>query len=410
MSLTLDEFEEWFLAKTESELDSAKEDAYGLYEKLRAQTENLRSASSILLDESEESLKRETGGGKYRASRSAKRLARDIMGSLEGMSIPTSTSYNELKVLSNSLTGVISEIASARAEWENQTSPFFLLTMRRIRKEFDRLLELNKEMKEFVSKKYDKARRIEECVNMVGKIRELASEAEIIQRTKRDAHQKVSETEKRIELTDKKLVDLEKTPVAIELQGIEEESKKDNKALHSELEGLRRPLKKMAFLAKKGQLEMRPEATELLKRCEDGIDIHTIEDAGVKTFRILMETMKEALNSNRLSLKKDDRARVAKALNTILNERILEVELEKSQRDRKRMANLLSSEEGNTYQKEKLDLKMEARKMEEEKKEELEELERIEKRLQERETEICVVKARIKENIFDLLGERIEIQ
>ncbi len=332
------------------------------------------------------------------------------MTSLEAISIPSGISYDELKTLSNGLTGVVSEIASARTEWENQTSPFFILTMRRIRKEFDKLVELNREMKEFVGKKYDKARRIEESAKMIGKIRDLSAEVDAILHVEKEAHQELSELEKRMELASSRLDDLEKTPVAIELQGIEGEGRKDSKALHSELEGLRRPLKKMMFLVKRGQLEIKPGAAELLKRCEDGIDIRRVEEVGVMPFRSLMETMREALEANRLSLKKEDRARVARALNALLDKGILEVELEKSRRDHERVEKLLSSEEGNSYQKKKLDLKMEVDRLAEQRKKELEEIERIKKRLQEKGAEVRGLKARIEENVSNLFGERIEIR
>ncbi len=408
--VNLDELEEWILNKTKSELDSIKEEAYDLCELLSTQIASLLSASEILLNESEENLGREAGGGKYRASRAARRLARNIVTSLQGIEIPDNVSYDRLRALSNSLARVVSEIASARAKWEDQTTPFFLLTMRKIRGEYDRLVELNRDLNDFVSSRYNRARKIEDVVRMIEETNIISSEAETIINSEQKMLEEISKLEKRQELVSTRLTDLEKTPIAIELKTAEEEDKKARKLLKAQLRSLRRPFKKLLFLVKKGRLDLTPEKVELLKRCEDGIDLDHIERTGLNSFLSLIETMKRAIDSNRLSLKKEERTKVVKTLDAILNRDILDTELEMKRRESKKIEELLSSKEGRTYQERKNELKREIGEMETERAKGLKHLKRTQKRLQKKQTEIEEIENRIEKNILDLLGERITVE
>ena len=408
--VNLDELEEWVLDRTVSERDSIKEDTYDLCGRLSTQIDNILSASETLLEESEENLGREAGGGKYRASRSARRLAREITASLQGIEIPDDISYNRLKTLSNSLTRVISEIVSVRAKWEDQTTPFFLLAMRRIRREYDRLVEINREMSSFLSNRYDKAKRIEDAVRMIGEMNDLSLEVDANVDSDRKIRKEISSLNRRLKRTATELADLEKTSVATELQSIEEEAEKAERQLHSQLRGLRRPIKKLLFLVKKGRLDMKPRTVELLKRCESRIDLEQIDRIGLKSFCYLMEAMRQAIDSNRLSLKKEERTRVVRTLDAILNKGILDTELERKQRKNKKIRELLSSKEGRFYQEKKDELGIEIGKVEAERNTCLRHLKGIQKRLQEKQAEIAGIKSRIERVILDLLRERIVIE
>ena len=408
--VNLDELEEWVLDRTVSKRDSIKEDTYDLCERLSTQIDNILSASETLLEESEENLGREAGGGKYRASRSARRLAREITASLQGIEIPDDISYNRLKTLSNSLTRVISEIVSVRAKWEDQTTPFFLLAMRRIRREYDRLVEINREMSSFLSNRYDKAKRIEDAVRIIGEMNDLSLEIDADVDSDRKIRKEISSLNRRLKHTATELADLEKTSVATELQGIEEEAEKAERQLHSKLRGLRRPIKKLLFLVKKGRLDMKPRTVELLKRCESRIDLEQIDRIGLKSFCYLMEAMRQAIDSNRLSLKKEERTRVVRTLDAILNKGILDTELERKRRKNKKIRELLSSKEGRFYQEKKDELGIEISKVEAESNTCLRHLKGIQKRLQEKQAEIAGIKSRIERVILDLLRERIVIE
>ena len=408
--VNLDELEEWVLDRTVSERDSIKEDTYDLCGRLSTQIDNILSASETLLEESEENLGREAGGGKYRASRSARRLAREITASLQGIEIPDDISYNRLKTLSNSLTRVISEIVSVRAKWEDQTTPFFLLAMRRIRREYDRLVEINREMSSFLSNRYDKAKRIEDAVRMIGEMNDLSLEVDADVDSDRKIRKEISSLNRRLKRTATELADLEKTSVATELQSIEEEAEKAERQLHSQLRGLRRPIKKLLFLVKKGRLDMKPRTVELLKRCESRIDLEQIDRIGLKSFCYLMEAMRQAIDSNRLSLKKEERTRVVRTLDAILNKGILDTELERTRRKNKKIRELLSSKEGRFYQEKKDELGIEIGKVEAERNTCLRHLKGIQKRLQEKQAEIAGIKSRIERVILDLLRERIVIE
>lgn len=355
-------------------------------------------------------MKGETRGGKYRASRSAKRLARSIATSLESINFPKGSSYNEIKILTDSLPRTISQIASARQRWEDQTNPFFLLTMRRLRIGYDRLVELTREVRDFFDNRYDKTRRVEETIEMTTEVKRLNTEVETILAFKEKTQHELTELDKKLGIIQERLTELEKTPFATKLHSTEEEVEEAEKRIYSRLSSLQRPIKKIKFLVKRGRLDISPEATDLLKGCNNRIDIRQIEHMGIKSFRLLMNTIREAVESNRISLKKEERTRVVETLGTLLDERIIESKIEERQNNEENREKLLLSDEGKAYQSRRLDLEREREGLKRERLRSLERLESIKNRLQESQLEIEGTKRRIKKNIHDLLGEEIDIQ
>ena len=166
----------------------------------------------------------------------------------------------------------------------------------------------------------------------------------------------------------------------------------------------------MKFSVKKGRLDISPETTDLLRRCKNKIDIRQIEHMGIKSFRLLMDTIREAVESNHISLKKEERTRVIETLGALLDERIIESKLEERQNNEENREKLLSSEEGIAYQSRRLDLEREKEGLKKERLRSLERLESIKDRLQKSQLKIEGTKRRIKKNIHDLLGEDIDIQ
>ncbi len=402
--------EDWILSRTESDLEIVKEEAQEFFGRLRNQINKLRSVSEDLLNESEENLKRDTRGGKYRASRSARRLARSISTSLGDFNLPEGSSYDEMKTLSDTLPRILSRITSARQRWEDQTNPFFLLTMRRLRIEYDRLVELRRELIDFLENRYDKARKVEETIEMITEIEELRTEANDILGLEEKARREVAKLDSRFGIYQERITELERSPIAIELRSTEEEVEKAESRIYSRLSSLQRPLKKMKFLVKKGQLDISPETNDILRRIKERIDVHQIEQIGMKPFYLLMDTMREAVEGNHIPLKKEERTRVIETLDALLDEKIIEVELDERKRNEDNRETLLLSKEGKEYKDHKLDLEREKAGLKEERLRSLEELGSIKNRLEESQASIEGIKERIEMEIRDLLGEEIDIR
>ncbi len=315
-----------------------------------------------------------------------------------------------MKMLTDSLPRIISKIASARQRWEDQTNPFFLLTMRRLRIGYDRLVELTREVRDFFDNRYDKTRRVEETVEMTTEVKKLNTEVETILALEEKTQQELTELDEKLGIYQERLTDLEKTPIATKLRSTEEEVKEAEKRIYSRLSSLQRPIKKMKFSVKKGRLDISPETTDLLRRCKNKIDIRQIEHMGIKSFRLLMDTIREAVESNHISLKKEERTRVIETLGALLDERIIESKLEERQNNEENREKLLSSEEGIAYQSRILDLEREKEGLKKQRLRSSERLESIKDRLQKSQLKIEGTKRRIKKNIHDLLGEDIDIQ
>ncbi|UCD73068.1 MAG: hypothetical protein JSW01_06435, partial [Candidatus Bathyarchaeota archaeon] len=209
---------------------------------------------------------------------------------------------------------------------------------------------------------------------------------------------------------EERLTELERTPIAIELQSTREEVEKAESRIYSRLSSLQRPLKKMKFLVKKGRLDVSPETNDILGRFKERIDVHQIEQIGMKSFHLLMDTMREAVKGNRIPLKKEERTRVIETLDTLLDEKIIEAELDERKRNEDNRETLLSSEEGIEYKDRKLDLEREKVGAMEVRSRSLEKLGNIKNRLEDTQPSIEGIKERIKREIRDLLGEEIDIR
>ena len=134
-----------------------------------------------------------------------------------------------MKMLTDSLPRIILKIASARQRWEDQTNPFFLLTMRRLRIGYDRLVELTREVRDFFDNRYDKTRRVEETVEMTTEVKKLNTEVETILALEEKTQQELTELDEKLGIYQERLTDLEKTPIATKLRSTEEEIKETEK-------------------------------------------------------------------------------------------------------------------------------------------------------------------------------------
>jgi hypothetical protein len=281
--------------------------------------------------------------------------------------------------------------------------------MRRLRIEYDRLVELTREARDFLDSRYDKARRVEEIIEMITEVKKTNSKALTIRTFEERAGKELAELDNKLRTQEERLASLEETPFVAELNTIKGEIKKAEKRIYSRSGNLRRPIKKMKFLAKKKRLDNSPETLDLLRRCKNRVDIHQIEQMGIKSFHLLMNIIREAIKGNRISLKKEERTRVIETLNTILDERIIESELNERRANKERIQNLLSSEDGVTYQSRRSNLKKEEEELKKEMSSRTEQLESIKNSLQESLLEIEETKRRLEKNIHDLIGEEINI-
>jgi len=303
LEVPLEDLEGWLGRELAPIIEPLKAEGKKLFADIKGRLDDFREVCEKLLVDSEKEMAKENRKT-YRSARTANKLARTVLDTIDEVIVPDDVSRESLQRLNEDFRKVFITVEPERRMSFPRIEPFFILDRRRFDIAWKRVLESLEALRNFSLQKYVKAKTMEDAVSMIKKLSQLLDEAERAKKLK-------ERTESRKKILENKIAEKQKAITVIqdrdEMHGIvqvnEEIEELEGKVKNS-LRHLQKPFFKFQTLARgPGQYLMLEEARKLDEYLNEPFKALATEEEGYPLLKSILRKMADAMDGGKLKLK-----------------------------------------------------------------------------------------------------------
>jgi hypothetical protein len=278
--------------------------ALKLLDEMRRTLESLLDSSKMLLDNSQKEIEKRNART-YQRARALNKLARLFVDRMRQIEVPDKVNYDEFQ-------GFVQETQKAFLvtdvdvrNWFPRVSPFFILDRRKFLAVFERARLLVKELDNFLTKDYVKAKTLERTFQLVDKLQNLEQQLQTLGDQKARAETEKAHVESEIAQTQRTMAELKGKGGLDQLSQMDTEIRALSNEVRQSLQHLQKPFIKLQSLALHGEGSgLTPEELSKLNQyIEDPFKALANEEASYPLLRQILEKMTRALYEGKLKLK-----------------------------------------------------------------------------------------------------------
>ena len=278
--------------------------AQKLFDEMRRTLDSLSDSSKMLLDNSQKEIEKRNART-YQRARALNKLARLFVDRMRQIEVPDKVNYDEFQ-------GFVQETQKAFLvtdvdvrNWFPRVSPFFILDRRKFLAVFERAKLLLKELDNFLTKDYVKAKTLERTFQLVDKLQNLEQQLQTLGNQKARAETEKAHVESEIAQTRQTMAELKGKGGLDQLSQMDTEIRALSNEVRQSLQHLQKPFIKLQSLALHGEGSgLTPEELSKLNQyIEDPFKALANEEASYPLLRQILEKMTRALYEGKLKLK-----------------------------------------------------------------------------------------------------------
>jgi hypothetical protein len=278
--------------------------AQKLFDEMRRTLDSLSDSSKMLLDNSQKEIEKRNART-YQRARALNKLARLFVDRMRQIEVPDEVNYDEFQ-------GFVQETQKAFLvtdvdvrNWFPRVSPFFILDRRKFLAVFERAKLLLKELDNFLTKDYVKAKTLERTFQLVDKLQNLEQQLQTLGNQKARAETEKAHVESEIAQTRQTMAELKGKGGLDQLSQMDTEIRALSNEVRQSLQHLQKPFIKLQSLALHGEGSgLTPEELSKLNQyIEDPFKALANEEASYPLLRQILEKMTRALYEGKLKLK-----------------------------------------------------------------------------------------------------------
>jgi len=271
---------------------------------MRRTLDSLSDSSKMLLDNSQKEIEKRNART-YQRARALNKLARLFVDRMRQIEVPDEVNYDEFQ-------GFVQETQKAFLvtdvdvrNWFPRVSPFFILDRRKFLAVFERAKLLLKELDNFLTKDYVKAKTLERTFQLVDKLQNLEQQLQTLGNQKARAETEKAHVESEIAQTRQTMAELKGKGGLDQLSQMDTEIRALSNEVRQSLQHLQKPFIKLQSLALHGEGSgLTPEELSKLNQyIEDPFKALANEEASYPLLRQILEKMTRALYEGKLKLK-----------------------------------------------------------------------------------------------------------
>jgi peptidoglycan hydrolase CwlO-like protein len=385
--------------------------AQKLLDEMRKTIENLLTNSKMLLDNSQREIEKRNPKI-YKRARALNRLSRLFIDRLRHLQVPDSVTYEDFQ-------GFVQEVQKAFTatdidirNWFPRVSPFFILDRRKFQAVFERAKELLKELDNFLTREYVKAKTVEKTFQLVDKVEALEQELQNLVERRGKAEEESSRVESEISETRKKMYDLKSSGGLDQLSRLDAELTALSSEVEQSLRHLQKPFVKLQSLALRGEGSgLTPEELSKLNQyVADPFQALATEEDGHPLLRQILEKMNRAISEGKLKLKPEKTRKAEQLAENILARSSLTGLHEKSVKAVGLKKQLSASDEVTETGRNVSKLQEQLEGLERRKRIIEGELSLLERTCRETGEKIRSTKSEIEKNAFDFTNKRVQLE
>jgi len=319
----LTDLKEWIKKETASLLEPLKSKGVNLLKEIQQRLNDALESNQKILENSQREMEKNSPKT-YRFARNANKFAQNMSKALDGVKVPEQVSYESLQTLHNDLERALVVADQLRREAYRYITPYFIFDRRRLDVTLKRLADIYRELGNFVTTKYAKAKTAEETslttdklVEAINKANEVRKEQEKVQQREKSLREKLQETQQRIELVQKRAELTELLRAEARISELRENVKHN-------LRYLQKPFFKLQSLARSGDVAVPVEEMRKLgDYLSDPFEALATESEGYPTLKGILKKLDEAINQNKLKLKSTRLRKAQEQIDNVLNKDLL---------------------------------------------------------------------------------------
>jgi DNA repair exonuclease SbcCD ATPase subunit len=273
-----------------------------------------------------------------------------------------------------------------------------------------RLTDIHRELRDFITAKYVKAKTIEDTTINIEKLRQTITEASVTEREIKELEPKHETLKQQLAQTQQEIAATQARPELTEITMAEDQINELRDNVKHNLRYLQKPFQKLQSLTKMGEAGMPiDDAKKLDAYLNDPFQALANEDEGYPQLKAILDKLNEALSKNKLKLKSTRLRKAQEQIDTVLNKAALVTLQQNCKQANAKKQQLLTSETTATLQNKLMQLQNECKQLQKENEataHRIKTLQEEHKKLQER---IHNEKRELEKTIVELTGKNVQI-
>jgi len=247
LEIPLKELKTWLEEETSSTLEPIRAEGTNLLNNARTKLEELGGSSEKMLETSEKEMLKNSPKT-YRRARTAYKFARDVLETLDELDITDDITHQSLRTLCDNLEKTLVAIDRERARRFRQISPYFIFDRRRFDSALKKAADSFKELQDFASHGYARAKAVEDSILMIDKLSKSIDELDKVEKRKSQVKSRAKDVEKKISETERRIASIGSEDEVSELAQTRQEIEELEKSLTRDLRHLEKPFVKFQKL------------------------------------------------------------------------------------------------------------------------------------------------------------------
>jgi len=316
--ITLTDLKEWLEKETAPIIEPLKNKGTNLLREIQQRLSDATESSQKILQNSEREMEK-NNPKTHRFARNANKFAQSLSKAMEAIKIPEEVSYDSLQTLHNDLERSLIAAEQMRREAYPYITPYFIFDRRRLDVTLKRLADIYRELGDFLTTKYSKAKTAEDTSETIDKLIEALNEANETKNKREKVQQREKILQEKLQETQQKIAQAHSRVELTELLKAEERIKELKENVKHNLRYLQKPFFKLQSLARRGKVAIPvDEARKLGDYLSNPFEALATEEEGYPTLRSVLRKLNEAISHNKLKLKSTRLRKAQEQLDSVL--------------------------------------------------------------------------------------------
>jgi len=350
VQVQLKDARDWLSRETRLLIDPLKDKATNLLNEAKDRIDDAVQSGYRILEKSQAEMDK-NNPKTYRFSRNANKFAENVSQTLQGITVPEAFNYEKLLAFCAELEKAYASLDQLRRGAYPYISPYFIFDRRRLDVSYTRLAGIIKELRNFLTTKYAKAKTVEDAHSIIDRLVSTLSRVE-------ENKQNLGLSEERKSALEKQIVDIKHEIEQVETRGelkelvwLNQKIQELGENVKHNLRYLQKPFYKLQSLTRTGEIAVPvDEMNKLGDYLSNPFLALATEDDGYSTLKNILKKLDSAITQNQLKLKSTRLRKAQDQINSILSKDSLGHLQRESQEALTRRNQLLDSEDTRNLQ------------------------------------------------------------
>jgi hypothetical protein len=323
LKIPLKDVKDWLENETTHLVEPIRAEAKEHLEDVQDKLADLSEASEKLLDDAEKELAK--GSRKtYRRAKFLQKISEEFLNLIEELTFPDEISGENLHKVSDEIEKTLETISQERMKYFRAISPYFIMSRRRFDVALKRAVDSSHDLQTFVSEEYTTAESAEGVVTQIEELHQSLLELNEIEKTRKTRKLKKENLEEKIAENLQKLQTIKSKDEVVELVQLKARIKELEENVKRDLRHLEKPFLKFQTLVSSPGYSLSPEAKNKLDEyLRNPFTALATEREGYPLLRSILQNIEDAIEMNKLKLKKSRLRKAKEQIDNILNKTAL---------------------------------------------------------------------------------------